>query len=324
MIVCKNTARLYHLVVTVVFLVLIRDNLCQGFVTPSSRVPSKRESSLFAVFKPAPPPPPIVQAMVAKEEISVIEALFPFVHNLIITPYQLRKLITFTIQDFSEVKKVIVFTTLGYVIPYIGRFGREIFTNGNFRMSPMDDNYKTTKTYHICNHIKQGFWVASANEIIELLFHGSQALGIMKANMVAKVICNAFKSTSFSIWAMMRMRYYKNFLLKIYLKRKEKDTIYEVWEKSTNYLLYTLTTVVMLDLIGIDYRKALAVVSTFGGVGTLVVGLACKEIATQLVSGISLALEQPFDVGDKIIYGPKSSSGRVEKIGLLYTMVKGK
>lgn len=57
-------------------------------------------------------------------------------------------------------------------------------------------------------------------------------------------------------------------------------------------------------------------------IGTLVVGLACREIASEIVSGILLASQRPFKLGDKILYG-NNKKGTVIRMDLLYTIVKG-
>ena len=57
-------------------------------------------------------------------------------------------------------------------------------------------------------------------------------------------------------------------------------------------------------------------------IGTLVVGLACREIASEIVSGILLATQRPFKLGDKIVYNI-DKKGTVVRMDLLYTIVKG-
>jgi small-conductance mechanosensitive channel len=58
--------------------------------------------------------------------------------------------------------------------------------------------------------------------------------------------------------------------------------------------------------------------------GTLVFGLACNDIASEVVSGLLLAAQRPFDEGDYILYGDDQSKGKVEKVGTMYTLIKGK
>lgn len=59
-------------------------------------------------------------------------------------------------------------------------------------------------------------------------------------------------------------------------------------------------------------------------VGTLVFGLACKEVASQIVSGLFFAVQRPFVEGDEIMYGHDNSIGTVQKIGLMHTVIRGK
>jgi len=58
-----------------------------------------------------------------------------------------------------------------------------------------------------------------------------------------------------------------------------------------------------------------------GATGTLIFGLASKDIATELLSGITLHLSDSIYEGDSIRFGD-GRSGTVDKMGWLETMVR--
>jgi len=57
-----------------------------------------------------------------------------------------------------------------------------------------------------------------------------------------------------------------------------------------------VTTVIVLDKLGVDTKSILAVLGAFG----LAIGLALKDTVSDVASGIVLLVLRPFDVGDDI------------------------
>ncbi len=95
------------------------------------------------------------------------------------------------------------------------------------------------------------------------------------------------------------------------------------YKRVTDYALYLVQSVIILDSLGFQYQKALSAISVFGGFGTLIFSLASKDIASQLLSGFSMSLSRPFVVGDKILL-KDGRIGVIEKAGALRTIIRGK
>ena len=83
-----------------------------------------------------------------------------------------------------------------------------------------------------------------------------------------------------------------------------------------------LTMAIILTLLqnlGVSISGLLA----FGGVGGLAVGLAAKDMLANLFGGLTIYMDRPFVVGDKISLQNKSIEGFVEHIGWRQTRIRG-
>jgi small-conductance mechanosensitive channel len=82
--------------------------------------------------------------------------------------------------------------------------------------------------------------------------------------------------------------------------------------------LWTLALTVILANFGINVTSLIAGL----GIGGIAIALASQNILSDLLSSFAIYADKPFQVGDSIQTG--SSEGRVEKIGLRTTRLRGK
>ncbi|AMO56688.1 hypothetical protein GZ77_03175 [Endozoicomonas montiporae] len=83
-----------------------------------------------------------------------------------------------------------------------------------------------------------------------------------------------------------------------------------------------LTMAIVLTLLqnlGVSISGLLA----FGGVGGLAVGLAAKDMLANLFGGLTIYMDRPFVVGDKISLQNQQIEGFVEHIGWRQTRIRG-
>ena len=80
------------------------------------------------------------------------------------------------------------------------------------------------------------------------------------------------------------------------------------------YILYFLSILVFCDSIGIPITSMLAIFSLLG----LAVSLSIQNLLGNVMSGISLLMLKPFDIGD---YIETDIAGTVKNIGLFYTEI---
>ncbi len=79
------------------------------------------------------------------------------------------------------------------------------------------------------------------------------------------------------------------------------------------------TVLTLLQNTGVSISGLLA----FGGVGGLAVGLAAKDMLANLFGGLTIYMDSPFVVGDKVNLRDKGVEGFVEHIGWRQTRIRG-
>jgi len=245
--------------------------------------------------------------------ITPFESTFPFVSKLIGNPSQARNLIRFLRQETSDIRQIMLFAFVGYLIPLIGQLVRKKVTSMN------EETYRTTAYYHVSNHISQGFKLGAITTLIETI--SEMVLGLGKE--LTAVLTNTSSSILFSIWGMYRVKYIKNLVVKYFFRGKtDNKRVQRLYQKATDFLIYLGTAVIALDTLGFKYQNALTSLSVFGGVGTIVFSLASKDMSVQLLSGLSIQVTQQFDVGDEIQL-ESGEFGTVDSIGPMHTYIRG-
>ena len=124
----------------------------------------------------------------------------------------------------------------------------------------------------------------------------------------------------------------KNFLIVIirYLQTKVAhrteskidDILFDLLIRFSNFIIYTVAIVLALDLLGINVVPFVA----GAGVAGVAIGFAAKDTLSNLIAGVLLIIDRPFEVGDRIEVwsAPAGSStwGDVIDIGLRATKIK--
>ena len=296
--------------------------IMMAFYLPSSAsfVPVSR----INVNAPLAPPIHLTTTSLRESLIKPLEpatfanTVFPFLSRVIIKPSDARKIVGALRKDYSDLIEFFVYSLLGFLVPLMGSAIRSQVQSN----SPQDGkSYKKSKTYHITNHISQGFRIGALLNLLEVVEEGLAIQGDGPT-----LIINAISTTAFALWAMFRILALKNIFLNAvygrFLKIKSlKFTKFS--RKITDIIAYIFTVFHILHSLGIDCRAALNATFAFGGAGTLVLSLASQDIMKQLLSGISLSLLDSFGVGDKIKTG-EGTYGVVEKIGAYHSTIRGK
>jgi small-conductance mechanosensitive channel len=95
-----------------------------------------------------------------------------------------------------------------------------------------------------------------------------------------------------------------------------------LYDRLIDFLVASITTVVVFDELSIDLGMGLRSVLSAGGVGALVFSLASKDLAENIVGGFVLQAWDAFDVGDDVKLGD-GTEGTVKKVGLVETEIVG-
>ena len=100
------------------------------------------------------------------------------------------------------------------------------------------------------------------------------------------------------------------------------DIIFELFIRFSNFIIYTAAIIIALDQLGINVVPFIA----GAGVAGVAIGFAAKDTLSNLIAGILLIIDRPFEVGDRIeVWSAPAGSatwGDVIDIGLRATKIK--
>ena len=100
------------------------------------------------------------------------------------------------------------------------------------------------------------------------------------------------------------------------------DIILDLMGKFSGVIIYTVGGILTLDLLGLNVVPFVAGASVAG----IAIGFAAKDTLSNLIAGVLLIMDRPFEVGDRIEVwsAPKNSStwGDVIEIGLRATKIR--
>ncbi|MGD2037310.1 MAG: mechanosensitive ion channel family protein [Desulfobacterales bacterium] len=103
---------------------------------------------------------------------------------------------------------------------------------------------------------------------------------------------------------------------------KIDDIIFDLFIRFSNFIIYTVVIIIALDLLGINVVPFIA----GAGVAGVAIGFAAKDTLSNLIAGILLIIDRPFEVGDRIeVWSAPAGSatwGDVIDIGLRATKIK--
>ena len=90
-------------------------------------------------------------------------------------------------------------------------------------------------------------------------------------------------------------------------------------------VIYGILAVAILHEISTDHATFYVLVSSLvsaGGIGALILSLASKDLAVELVGGMTLGVYDLFHVGDRVRIPESNLSGKVLEIGVVETMIQ--
>ena len=100
------------------------------------------------------------------------------------------------------------------------------------------------------------------------------------------------------------------------------DIIFDLLNKFSGAAIYATAVVVALDILGINVMPFIA----GAGVAGIAIGFAAKDTLSNLIAGVLLIIDRPFEIGDRIeVWSAPSGSatwGDVIDIGLRATKIK--
>jgi small-conductance mechanosensitive channel len=117
------------------------------------------------------------------------------------------------------------------------------------------------------------------------------------------------------------LEYLKNNIIEK-TKTKVDDIIFDLLNKFSGAIIYATAFILALDTLGINVMPFIA----GAGVAGIAIGFAAKDTLSNLIAGVLLIIDRPFEVGDRIEVwsAPVGSAtwGDVVDIGLRATKIK--
>jgi small conductance mechanosensitive channel len=105
-------------------------------------------------------------------------------------------------------------------------------------------------------------------------------------------------------------------------KTKVDDIIFDLLNKFSGAIIYATAVILALDILGINVMPFVA----GAGVAGIAIGFAAKDTLSNLIAGVLLIIDRPFEVGDRIeVWSAPAGSatwGDVIDIGLRATKIR--
>lgn len=105
-------------------------------------------------------------------------------------------------------------------------------------------------------------------------------------------------------------------------KTKFDDVIFDLLDKFASLVIFVLAVMAALDILGVNIMPLIA----GAGVAGIAVGFAAKDTLSNIIAGVLLILDRPFEVGDRIEVwsAPRNSAtwGDVVDVGLRATRIR--
>ena len=134
----------------------------------------------------------------------------------------------------------------------------------------------------------------------------------------ALIILLAIPVKDFTLLALSYLQ--ENFIKKS--KTKIDDIVFELLNKFAGIIIFAIAILFALDVLGINVVPLVA----GAGIAGIAVGFAAKDTLSNLIAGILLIIDRPFEIGDRIEVwtSPQGSAtwGDVIDIGLRATKIR--
>jgi hypothetical protein len=190
-------------------------------------------------------------------------------------------------------------------------------TMGTIHDKNMVHPFRRTRLFHLVDHISQASKIALSVLFVDVLALLSRKMGYNPWGIMEN-ISQIFSKIVYTSWLTYRIKLYKRYLFDKQFPDKGKM---HVFDQLGDGLLYATFAVTMLNYLQVQTGLALTSLFSVGATGTLVFGLASKDIASQLLSGITLHLSEKLFEGDDVRFHD-GTSGQIVSMGWFETMVR--
>ena len=185
--------------------------------------------------------------------------------------------------------------------------------------------YKRLQFIDVVRTNEQLFMVVrKALSYVLLLAVSNYLIGLFKLQFLQKLIPALFMilfAGPIQAFLLIVLKYMENKWVEK-TETKVDDIIFDLLNKFSGAIVYSVAIILALDILGINVMPFIAGAGILG----VAVGFAAKDTLSNLIAGILLIIDRPFEVGDRIeVWSAPAGSatwGDVIDIGLRATKIK--
>lgn len=138
-----------------------------------------------------------------------------------------------------------------------------------------------------------------------------------KLHFISFQMINFFSYLAIALILMRKFFLLINLLEKSQIKKGSDPTSARIISRIFKITLL----VIMILLFGEHFGMSLSGLMTFGGLGGIAIGMASKDVMSNLFSGVMLYFDRPFNIGDWVRSPDRNIEGTVVEIGWRITKI---
>ncbi|HGN1327431.1 TPA: mechanosensitive ion channel family protein [Proteus mirabilis] len=138
-----------------------------------------------------------------------------------------------------------------------------------------------------------------------------------KLHFISFQMINFFSYVAIALILMRKFFLLINLLEKAQIKKGSDPTSARIISRIFKITLL----VIMMLLFGEHFGMSLSGLMTFGGLGGIAIGMASKDVMSNLFSGVMLYFDRPFNIGDWVRSPDRNIEGTVVEIGWRITKI---
>lgn len=254
--------------------------------------------------------------------------IFPILSKLYISPAKAKKIVQ-AIQKVQEPGDWIFIFLVGWAtIPVIRYPYEKIILGGSLKKTNVVPPFKESFIYYFAEHLSQAGKIAALVYGLDCITIAMETIGFHSISTIMPSVAKGI----YTFWIFSRFNTFKKFLVfnAFHVSRK-KDRIdpnkrghlarAQIVDRILEILLFAGCFSVMVDILNVKSGVTMKSLFAVSGAGTVVLSLASKDIATQIVSGLALQASDKVYEGEKVQFG-SGLVGHVDRIGLFETLIR--
>lgn len=174
---------------------------------------------------------------------------------------------------------------------------------------------KAKRRRSIIIHISQAFLLCSL--VIILSQYVDMAIVDFKLQFISFTWVNFITYAAIALIVMRKCFLLINRLEQSQIKKGSDPTSARIISRIFKITLF----VIILLLFGEHFGMSLSGLMTFGGLGGIAIGMASKDVMSNLFSGVMLYFDRPFNIGDWVRSPDRNIEGTVVEIGWRITKI---